>query len=1310
MPPVESSKRGLSPPTEVKNEPIDSNGNDNEVGEDEQDDVVLDRILFRKDPDDDTMGYKAVLEAFTNPQSYLTFRHALRTTLFVSFPLFTLGVHPNTMFKVGFICMLIATVLGTSCCRATLGEHIGLHTWVLRGILYMYIFSELGIATDIHRHPAHWWGIIAAGIFLASFTSDANIRRFMYLYFFVFMMECRQYTLFIPELPTNNGRWLTADLLMGVGLGVAANLLPYPTTLASIVDILSVKLFTGVGTAVQMMNKMVWSEDVHAASIFFNDKTLFDRVEYYLGVTPTLLWFTNWEPLEFTLRNYIRRFKFSFLRRILSLVYAAFSVGSTLVFLKREQQDRVALMKIRQVMWEKAFGVSFCPPKGNNGSEGDEGKAGKQKKKNTVEERIFYRHLVRQYGKEMADEIHDEMWENRSRSKENSENLGAKVLEAVIAIAKAPCTPACILKEVDFRGVKKTDTEMRRHLRQEILFTMQQQKKMVQKRRAEAASAAAASNEKEVRYETIVEYQNLIDDGEVFIRLNSILFHMLISMIAGEVVAFGEQMSSYKPELSLKTRLWRFFIVEPWYDFWDEVWCHLTLARPADWRILKDAIKVTCAYMSSCALNFETYVVEGEMYYFGTTILLGLPVEEESLSLSVNRLAGNCLGCAVGFLTYNNFHSLESQLGMSLFLMFILQLFKNHPLFGQTFFYAAIMVVGGVATSLVPIDLLTRLLFSSYTICAYLLCFMLIFPTNPMKILFGYRAKLSKLMSEIIDLSTITTQCSTMTAGEGGNPDPFSSGPEPFASDDADETPFGRRNPPHPRNGANGVLTSPILSSPLSSFPNTALCDSPSSILCSVLSDHLLLARKVIGMCTKWTPFASHQHVIRGMLPFPEAASLQLHHSFLRLMAQLDLLAFGSQLLNRPRPKDSPFRPALIRLIRGALHEFLTAFSNSSRVLFQDIIDSMQQSRKWDSEIFFRRCGRLSKLKVVAHAVMYEYYVLMAEDMTKAQSLPPPRSRAPFGVSKNNSSIKKSSEKEFGALNDSGFEEYRKEVRQAQKEGGVVLHLTKVPTLPTNTGVQGPFMRNGYDSNTSTNDNNNRRRVAEMPFPSSAPSKPSRVFHFSAPFTHFPMNANATSRFESKDPEEARLDEEMNAFQNSFVSLVSAAPSPVEGVSRQESSGTWLPHRSQRWKREHSNVFTEERVRRGADEDGSHPNTHLQEKPIESWLNFTFFDDSTHLPRDTDLLAVSAIVGGCEGFIVEMEHACGWIKTMSEYQRQLHESSLVLPWIDRLSAKAKRYVESVYLTRHYNLPLADMNFNMSGSQHLQNDLYAEWYF
>ena len=175
-------------------------------------------------------------------------------------------------------------------------------------------------------------------------------------------------------------------------------------------------------------------------------------------------------------------------------------------------------------------------------------------------------------------------------------------------------------------------------------------------------------------------------------------------------------------------------------------------------RVVKDAVKMTCAYLSACAFNFELWLPPQGVYFFGTTILLGLPVEEESLNIGINRIAGNSLSCALGFLAYHNTGGYAQMIACLLSFVFICQCFKNHPLYGQTFFYASIMALAGLATSINSMELLTRVLACTYTIVAYMLCCMLIFPTNGIKVLWNYRAKLTKVTSEIIDDVALTAR------------------------------------------------------------------------------------------------------------------------------------------------------------------------------------------------------------------------------------------------------------------------------------------------------------------------------------------------------------------------------------------------------------------------------------------------------------------------------------------------------------------------------------------------------------------------
>uniref|UniRef100_A0A0A9YRU0 Concanavalin-A n=1 Tax=Lygus hesperus TaxID=30085 RepID=A0A0A9YRU0_LYGHE len=103
--------------------------------------------------------------------------------------------------------------------------------------------------------------------------------------------------------------------------------------------------------------------------------------------------------------------------------------------------------------------------------------------------------------------------------------------------------------------------------------------------------------------------------------------------------------------------------------------------------------------------------------------------------MGVNRMAGNALGCALGYLAHHNTQSYTQMIACVMSFVFVCQCCKNHPLYGQTFFYASVMCMAGVATSVYPMQLLTRVLASTYTIVSYMLCCMLIFPTNGIKVL-----------------------------------------------------------------------------------------------------------------------------------------------------------------------------------------------------------------------------------------------------------------------------------------------------------------------------------------------------------------------------------------------------------------------------------------------------------------------------------------------------------------------------------------------------------------------------------------------
>ncbi|KAL7701339.1 hypothetical protein NQL31_006308 [Lotmaria passim] len=1213
-------------------------------------------VVFRKNPDLDDCGVKSVFESMTNPQTINWVRGAFRTVAFVSFPLMTISVHPNTIFRLGFPEMLIAAVVSTSTHRSSLGEQLGLHSWTWRGILYMLFYGTVMDAFQVQKHEGAWYGMLALGIFLAGLVSHGMMRRFMYLYLFIYMMEIRMFYYYFHSLPMSNAAWSAADLYMGSVWGMAALLFPYPILTKTLVDMIMGKIFEGLGKMFMAMITFVWLPDPHAAALFFRDQMPFMKIEATLEVMPPLLWFTNWEPTEFPLHNPIRRLKLSLLRRVMALTYAAFGAGCTIVELQKRQADLLAMHKIRVSLFHAMHG-NDCKAIGDrpiaSHHDSDASHYGAEETPTDIKTATV------------------SIAELRENSRGCVKDFALMLMQATALIGSTLSTPEQLVKKVPFDALREKETIMRRNLRLEMIQVMKIQSDLVASRRSAEQQKKKLDDEKDEEEEDdvvveddnspyahirhyrmgrasaamILENGNIIDANEVFLRMNQIFFHMQMSMIAGELISFGEQMKSYKPSMSLGRRLFLFFIVEPWNDFWEELWCRIAFLRPCDYRTVKDAIRMTCAYLSATALNLELWITPGGLYFFGVTILLGLPVEEESLNMGVNRMAGNSLGCALGYMAYHNANNLSQQLAMALCFTFIQQCCKNHSLFGQTFFYGSVITLAGLATSMVTMELLTRMIASCYTIVAYMLCCMLIFPNNCIKVCWGYRCKLTKVMSEIVDDVALTLRI---------RPECY-----PAVVDMGDDS----HEP--------------------ASYPHR---NTDAMQMCSQLNVEMALADRLLSMCDKWAPFAAREHVVRGLLPFPSAPSSLIQFAHKRMVAHLSMLVFGVQMLHRPRTE--PISPSTARLVGGSVAEFLAEFSDSVRLLSQDFIDSLQASRKWSYPLALSRTSQLSRLRVRLHAIHLEGYVVVLQYVSKGT----------FGMT----------QQDFDAL--------RREAAERREEHGVGGRQVHVDagenevTSQSNVSFADRFLaarRLGESfaggPNAQTLESLHQSMYLPQPLGGTGTLSGSSTFVHRAPLQEsnvqpkdaFPFTQESAEREMQQHLQEERMKEERNRSQEMKLSQSAMTSHESDGMNDHEShQPTYEPVMPRKSKSNVSKLIL-------FPDQGAESYIPLYKGPA-----FTYVEDEFDTDKDTDFSAIMAILCSCDGLMTELEALTGPVNSINTYQKQLHESSIAVGFLDKMTEKFAALKKSNYDRYHFPAPPPQRR----DALHAQSDPWADWRF
>ena len=1239
-----------------------------------------DDVVFRKNPDKDDMGYNAILESISNPQTINWVRGALRTVALVSLPLFTIAVHPNTKNRLRYPMMLIASIVSTSTHQLSLGIQIGLHTWLWRGVVYMLIVGTIANAWNLNKHKGAWYGVLALSIFLAGLVSHGLMRRFMYLYLFIYLLELRTLGMYYPVIPLDTPAWSAADYFIGSLTGMAALLFPYPILTKTLVDMIMGKIFEGLGKMFMAMITFVWLPDPHAAALFFRDQMPFMKIEATLEVMPPLLWFTNWEPTEFPLHNPIRRLKLSLLRRVMALTYAAFGAGRSASEIRRQQSERAALHKIRVTLLKAAF----------------------RRQPKHIESSPFRKRAETSFHlPSTQDELKDDAGpqstaESLQTLRENSERcakeFGAVLMQAMTLLGTVANTPEQIVKKVPFDALRDKQMQMRRALQLEALQVMKMQSEFAEARLAKRKASTQHSGDqgdeeteelhvdddnspygRTHRYHisredamNILQGEGIFEHAKIYVRLSELYFHLELSMIAGELISFGEQMKTYKPSMSLGRRLFLFFIVEPWNDFWSELWYLLTLARPSDTRKLKDAIRMTCAYLSATALNLELYFVPGGEYYFGTTLLLGLPVEEESLGISVNRMAGNALGCALGYMAYHNTHNLAQKIAMTLCFTFILRICKDHPMYGQTFLYSAAITMASMVMTANSLQLMTRLITSNYTIVAYMMCVMFIFPNNNIKICWGYRCKLTKVMSEIVDDVALTLRI---------RPECY-----PAVVDMGDDS----HEP--------------------ASYPHR---NTDAMQMCSQLNVEMALADRLLSMCDKWAPFAARQHVIRGSSPFPAEASTLIQFAHKRMVAHLSMLVFGVQMLHRPRTE--PISPSTARLVGGSVAEFLAEFSDSVRLLSQDFIDSLQASRKWSYPLALSHTSQLSWMRVRLFAIHVEGYVIAAKYLSRSTfSMKPEdyRQLRREGSPKTAAATRQSSELHTRDGH---------EVHEDRANGG------DVADLQLNMSFADRFLTARRLGEAMTGDNADPEALERLhdsiylpqPRDASFPgyggvSQRSFAFHAPlqetavAPNDAFPFTQDSAEREvqqhmrgEAGATRAKREKQERGAAAHDGDADESAAVESATGD--RDATPLMAPYEPVMPRKTKSKVSKLILV----PDDGPELEIPLYRGPA-----FNYIDDELVTERETDFLAIMAILCSLHGLIVELEALTGPMNTVSTYQKELHESALAIGLIDKLSDRVKAYRQKIYERYHFPTAAEAQRRPM----HAQADPFADWRF
>ncbi|CAD2215084.1 hypothetical protein AGDE_09113 [Angomonas deanei] len=213
--------------------------------------------------------------------------------------------------------------------------------------------------------------------------------------------------------------------------------------------------------------------------------------------------------------------------------------------------------------------------------------------------------------------------------------------------------------------------------------------------------------------------------------------------MADRVIAYGERMrnfdrSKYKSQWR---RIWEFCFYDHWSRFWEDLPKRLTLATPRDVRIVKDAIKMACAY--GVGVMFTQYMDPEHAYYFGMAILMGVgwPTAGDTMVASVYRITGMVCASAIAYVAVWHTNNLSGELAIALAGVFISLLFRDVMPYAHTAQYCSMLIITSLNSAGTKLVLLSRIVSNAFTVMAYYVICVFMFPIDVLKVTYSYQMK-----------------------------------------------------------------------------------------------------------------------------------------------------------------------------------------------------------------------------------------------------------------------------------------------------------------------------------------------------------------------------------------------------------------------------------------------------------------------------------------------------------------------------------------------------------------------------------------
>ncbi|KEG09312.1 hypothetical protein DQ04_05431000 [Trypanosoma grayi] len=367
--------------------------------------------------------------------------------------------------------------------------------------------------------------------------------------------------------------------------------------------------------------------------------------------------------------------------------------------------------------------------------------------------------------------------------------------------------------------------------------------------------------------------------------IHFVFFHLMMVLLSEELLKYAELMRNFdrKRYKSSLRRVFEFFFLDHWNDFWSELPKRLTLATPRDVRLVKDALKLACGYTVACA--YTLYIDTENVYYFGMAILMGvgLPTAGESLMSGVQRVAGLVFATSIAFVGQMHHNTEVQKYAMGLAGVFASLFLRAFPAYLHCGIYCAMMIPTSMHVVGLPLTALSRLVANCFSVMTYYAIVVFVFPVDPIKVLHNTEVGAMKGLSDSF--------CDLMH----------------------------------------------LVSAPLDT-PGTGVME----YLLEVQKRRGSLWATVQQVPLQIRTVAA-EPTIRGM-PYPVHEQEEFAPVLRRITASLDIILMGLLCIHRERvsPIEEEFHQAL-----ETIKPLVRNIDRQSRYVMQDFVDAVQQPTKW---------------------------------------------------------------------------------------------------------------------------------------------------------------------------------------------------------------------------------------------------------------------------------------------------------------------------------------------------------------------------